>query len=51
MGNALTIRSKDQGWLLNPVPATLDALTYNVYCNETLKLDLFVQSAIHVTLI
>ena len=43
--------STDQGWLLNPVPATLDVLTYNVYCNETLKLDLFVQSAIHVTLI
>ena len=43
--------STDQGWLLNPVPATVDILTFNVYNNETLKIDLFVQSAIHVTVI
>jgi len=29
----------------------LDVFTYNVYYNETLKIDLFVQSAIHVTVI
>jgi hypothetical protein len=43
--------STDQGWILKPVPVTLDVFTYNVYYNETLKIDLFVQSAIHVTVI
>ena len=42
----------DQGWLVNSTPLPLgSAMTYTVYSNDTLKLDLFVQSAVHVTLI
>jgi hypothetical protein len=44
--------STDQGWALNPAPLTLGVDgTYNVYTNDTLKLDLFVKSAVLVTLI
>jgi hypothetical protein len=44
--------STDQGWLVSATALTLGAAgTYTVYYNDTLKLDLFVQSAVHVTLI
>ena len=44
--------STDQGWLVNSKPLTLGSEgTYTVYYNDALKLDLFVQSAVHVTLI
>ena len=41
--------STAQSWSLTQGQATLDGQIYNVYNNEALKLDLFVQSAIHVT--
>lgn len=42
--------SNAQNWSLAKDPVNLDRQSYNVYFNETLKLDLFVQSAVHVTL-
>jgi hypothetical protein len=44
--------STDPVWTLSAAPLTLGTSgTYSVYYNETLNLNLFVQSAVHVTLI
>jgi hypothetical protein len=43
--------STAQSWSTTQGQVTLDGQTYNVYNNETLKLDLFVQSTVHVTVV
>jgi len=43
--------STAQSWSTTQGQVTLDGQTYNVDNNETLKLDLFVQSTVHVTVV